>query len=337
MGTSAVQPKCAWRNPLPAWIQADPAYGKLRSGMRETLQVIADRCDRQPLSCGSLKSCVGGAKLARAAGVSLGTLWRHIRRLERLGFIVCIGHLHPTGVNCYGVPGLRGSLSTSAVTRKIAQMVRCTDGVYRQQIIDPGGQMTFFHLGELNAALDNEHSPRPQPQSAAVTARSADSISGEMPDAKRGAARHEPFLCARSDTGGVSNRHGTRVKMTRVTTLTIGNTCARTIGVDGAAARRKGNGGQSLPRISADHLRDPAKMVELHARAVDRGLASYSEAGELLWCYHVAHALRVGGDPIRLFAYLVNRGHCRPDYAGSLFISQADENAGRKIHAECFL
>lgn len=334
---AAIPLRSAWRNPLPAWVTADAGYLRLRGSVRETLQTIADRCDRTPMPCGSLKACVGGAKLAATAGVSLATLWRHLRKLERLGYVVCLGHLHPTGVNVYGVPGSPGALDGAHAPRKTAQMVRCEDGIYRQQIIEPGGQMTFLHLAELHAVMQSAGS-NPQCPPPAVTARhdrsqrEPQADSGTVPDAKRsGIRRGEPFLRTGDDTPPVSKRHGTRVNLTRVTTLTIGNTSARTNGWNGASARRTGEG---MPRMEPRDLADAWGVQELYAIALGRGLADPSEEGRLRFAAYAAHARRVATDPVRMLAALLNRGHCRRGYTGHLFISQADEEAGRKLVAE---
>lgn len=101
----------AWHNRLPLWIQADAGYQKLRQGPRQTLQVIANRCDA--LGDGGLATllvCFGGEGLAEACGCDWRTLRRHLAQLRSLGFIIELSHGGGRLASVYGIPGCRGEL-----------------------------------------------------------------------------------------------------------------------------------------------------------------------------------------------------------------------------------
>lgn len=83
-----------WHNRLPVWILADdakrPQRHRLKASHWRTLQAIADRCDA-PDAAGNLAGAFGGGPLAESAGCSLRSLWNHVNRLERLGYVITLG------------------------------------------------------------------------------------------------------------------------------------------------------------------------------------------------------------------------------------------------------
>ncbi len=121
-----------WVNRLPAWIVADPAYCKLRAGLRHTLQTMANAGELTPAG---IVGIWGGRRLLDRpeAGMSRATLFRHIAQLERLGFIVCteVGGPFEGGnrVNVYAIPAEPGSLDPLAQRRQRVAMVRVADEV----------------------------------------------------------------------------------------------------------------------------------------------------------------------------------------------------------------
>jgi hypothetical protein len=104
-------PARTWHNELPPWIRADPAFRKLRQGPRQTLQVIANRCDAPPDRSAALLVCFGGKGLAEACGCDWRTLRRHIQTLKALGFVVDLSRGGGRLANIYGVPGFKGELA----------------------------------------------------------------------------------------------------------------------------------------------------------------------------------------------------------------------------------
>ncbi len=136
-----------WRNELPAWIVADAAWPELRAGVRRTLQAIADACD-PPDALGNLIGCWGGRHLVRAAEISTRTLWRHVGRLERCGFLVCLGSGYVYDGrnfgNRYGIPANRGALDSRRQQRGLQRMIRDANGKHRPSRIEPGEQGELF-------------------------------------------------------------------------------------------------------------------------------------------------------------------------------------------------
>ncbi len=82
----------------------------------------------------------------------------------------------------------------------------------------------------------------------------------------------------------------------------------------GATARRS----PTLKNITDDDLRDTDRLLELHDQAVTRGLVNGSEAGRLDFLALAERARSQGGDPSRLFAWLITRRRFE-------FITIADE------------
>ena len=110
--TPSAQQGHEWFNELPVWIREHPEYMKLRQGPRQTLQVIANRCDAPlqgkrdaPTVSKALLGCFGGKSLTKTCGCSASTFWVHLKKLIDLGFVVPLTNGGGHTASAYGVPG----------------------------------------------------------------------------------------------------------------------------------------------------------------------------------------------------------------------------------------
>ncbi|MCG8407782.1 MAG: hypothetical protein MI923_21490 [Phycisphaerales bacterium] len=286
-----------WHNHLPAWITQHAEYQRLRQPFRQTLQGIANSCD-VPHSDGSLIGAFGGERLLRACGCSRSAFWRHLTKLERLGFVVTLGRGGTYGSrnygNQYGIPGQYGALDNRRCRREMRRMIRGRDGILRPEVIAPGDQVTIWP----NAP---NHSPS--------------------------------HFDVKSGTGVVSKWDGGRVKVRRGSSQS--GTPPSPIPSPHGSMKSMGDGacsGQSRrrPRIrhfSIEDLTDTDRLLELYADSVRRELVEDSQAGRLKFVAMAEHALHWGKaiDKCRVFAGNVNNGRW-------LLITQADEDlANRRL------
>lgn len=148
-GSNPASANRRWHNALPAWIVNHASYAKLGTGQRATLQAIADRCDK-PDARGDLMYAFGGRSLADFAGLSQRTFWRHLAKLERLGFVVTLWRGGTRGLasygNKYGIPGRSGSLDGRRCSRTMQRMATDPGGQepHHPVIVPPGGQVPIW-------------------------------------------------------------------------------------------------------------------------------------------------------------------------------------------------
>jgi len=261
-----------WHNALPEWIEVSPEFARLRQSHRRTLQAIADACDG-PNATGDLLVAFGGGELAARAGCSVRTLWRHVRRLEAAGFVVCVGRGGVIGDrnygNQYGVPGARGSLDRRRARRAMRRMIAGPDGVYRPIETAPGEQVTLWR----ESVTDGGGSDK-------LTRGGSDKLS-------RGSCQTDtlpsPIPSPMVKNHGVSRQNWS-----------------------GKRRRRR------LPNIAPADLADTGRLLGLWRTAATRGLVDASEAGRLRFVAAAERALRVateqGGRAVAIFAGIVLRG-----------------------------
>ena len=102
---------------LPGWIYRSDEYRQLSALERRTLGEMASRCD-PPDQAGSLFICFGGDDLIDEIGIRPRTFWRHVEKLEKLGFVVCVSRGGGRPANAYALPGSKGLLDHLAVERR---------------------------------------------------------------------------------------------------------------------------------------------------------------------------------------------------------------------------
>lgn len=125
-----------WQNLIPRWITEDQEYQHLRQGPQKTLQAIANGCSAPARRDGteSLLICFGGKGLIAASGCGRSTLWRHLRQLLLLGFVVRLGKGGGFIASVYGVPGRRGDLDEFRCDRKSERRIwKKTDTLFIKQ------------------------------------------------------------------------------------------------------------------------------------------------------------------------------------------------------------
>ncbi len=144
--TYSAVPTSKWHNALFSWIQSDQRYQRLRPQFRHTLQSIANACS--PDDSGNLVGAFGGQRLIERAGCGRSSFWRHVARLEKLGFVVTLsrgGTVNGRNYgNVYGIPIAPGALDERRCARRMQRMVTGDDGVRRPQVLEPGTQPTLW-------------------------------------------------------------------------------------------------------------------------------------------------------------------------------------------------
>jgi hypothetical protein len=304
---------------LPAWITAAPQFVTLRAGARATLLAIAAAC-RSSGADGSLLYAEGGVELARAAGISLRTLWRHIERLEALGFVVTIGR---GGVfngrslpNSYGIPGSCGALSGRRRKREVRYMV---DG--RPQAIAPGAQAPLW-------GMEPPEPPESPPESGGhpcqiVTPNGCKACqNGTRPErSERGKG-----VCKACQNGtlhgyGFKTQNHDHGFEARAALHGPGENPRRGAGDQESGGRYQARG--RWFRAERGDLADDRLTLELLADARRAGFVGPGEREALKFLAAVEHARRVGDAPERLLGAIVRRGQW-------LYIGEADEDAARE-------
>lgn len=290
-----------WHNALPEWITRSDSFRKLRPQLRHTLQSIADACD-PPDESNSLLGAYGGAgRFSELIGCSKRTFWRHLGCLERLGFVVLVGHGGPfafrNASNSYAVPGVLGSLDDRAARRTCLQMLKSPDGVYRPQILRPGDQATLWPKEAVTGKMKSRNSQSPPPSDKLTLPYcQVDTLPSPV-----------PFPC--KTTMGLL-RSGTSKTINRITKAK----------------------GASLPNVELSDLTNAGRLTGLFYSACERGIVAPCDDDRLRFFAAAEHALRVGATPAALFAAMVNRGEWH-------LISIRDENRGaarlkRHLHGQ---
>lgn len=324
-----------FRNRIPAWIAGSELYvtapgskpRRLERTSRAVLEAIADHCD-PPNDRGNLLGAFGPVHLARAAGVSLATFWRHVKRLEKLGFVVCLARGGVQGAkrdgpkriisNTWGIPGAPGSLDHLRARRREQTMRPTGDHdargrpIYAPDISASGAQATLWRREQ-------------QPTSAEAGYSAPGRIGTDAPQGdQRGAILTRPP--PRFDTTPVSERHDGRVAVTHhqnhdhtrdVKNHGVAASAPR--GDGGNPARTAGSGwGSKRPRKGSratirhiedvSILSDTPRLLALLRQERARGATA---ATPVQWVAAAERAVRVtqreGGDARALFADLVNR------------------------------
>lgn len=305
-----------WWNRLPGWIQADhaargaaarearrakddlPADARpATAAMMHTLQTIANACDPAQAD-GTLRACFGGVGLVERCGVHATTFWRHLERLEEVGYVVTLARGGRGGDrlvgNTYAIPGSRGALDVQAVPRERRRVVRGEDGRRRVQIVQPGAQAELWI----------------EPMAESSDAGGL-STTGPPTVAKRDCASSKTRLCYSQNA-------------------TPPYPSGKPSGTQSGVARAVFPEERARPKISAvtpADLADVGRLIELHGQAVRRGWARDCEYDRDRVVAAAVHAQRVGDDPPRLFASIVRRSRW-------LLLSDGDLiEAGRRVRA----
>ena len=315
---------------LPEWIANHADHRELKQGPRNTLQGIANMCD-PPDQAGSLLGAYSGQKLFDACGISKSTFIRHIRTLERLGFVVKIGQGGQFGrynvSNTYGIPGKPGALDDHRVHGPIYQ--RLHDGhKLRMQKIEPGEQATFWHRDQLTPTA------QPGPQDAQPKPREPEHRD-TLEECNRGGVKTPGGVVSKTRGGSVnltrgvvSKRHGGGVKLTHYQSP-IGNPSKNQNHGCGTSELRTSMGRPRLPRITPDDLTDLDRLLELFDRVVLLGLVDGSEASRLTFVATALECVQVGANPCALFAHRVGKGQW-------LVTQSAEDEARRRLRAHLF-
>lgn len=313
-------PAGSWHNHLPAWIRSDPGYARLRPQFRQTLQAIANACNR-PDEDGSMTGAFGGQSLINAAGCGRSTFWRHVARLEQLGYAVTLKRGGTIGSknygNVYGVPGKRGALHDRRCSRRMQRMVPSADGTLKPEIIEPGDQPQLWPGTPGTPGTPGSSGPPGKPP-----ARRSDAERARR-SAPAGAAA--PQSRAESETGVVSKWDGGSPKVRHHHPPPHLPIWKNQSGA-GASRPRSAPTEPRLADITLADLTSISRLLELHRQAVERRWVTASDADRLRFVAAAVRALRLGDHPPKLFRATVERRLW-------LWISTADEDeARRRIH-----
>ncbi len=283
-------PRKRWLNHIPQWIVETEEYVSLTAGCKQTLQAIANACDAPTQPDGDLTVAFGGKALAQAAGVSIRSLFTHIKTLERLGFIVTLGRGGVVGArnvsNLYGIPGAPGNMSDRSRRREMRTMVKGEDGVYRPQVIQPGDQATLWPKKELE----------PEVVHRKLTAK-APRWEGGRANFARGSCKNctppSPY------PSPYEKKHAPKV------------------------SKRRGKFGR-IRNIEPVELRDDAKLLALYRELVREGVVRDCEA-DLLFVFGAAvHALRRADNPCAMFVSMV-----RNNENERIYVTNGDDEEAR--------
>jgi hypothetical protein len=290
----------AWHNHLPDWIRSAAEFRRLSVGVRHTLQAIADQCDA-PDSSGNLLKCWGGKCLRELALVCPATFWRHIKKLMDVGFVVQIER-GGGKANAYAIPGQPGNLDHVNV-RRGRQMPLWSEpdsGSRTLKLVPPACQ------GNAPGTSDNS-SPvmthRLRMRQGVSHCETGDPSQSETQPSWLPSPFHQDH-----DHGAVEQR-GTDMVLTR------------------KAGRKSG---PRLRHVEPGALRSLLQLAKLYRDAGAKGLLSGGKC-EYTWLQFVAaamHAGRVGQQPERLFAAIVNRGQW-------LYLSNGDEDRAQRWIRKC--
>jgi hypothetical protein len=259
-----------WTNALPTWITSHPGYGSIRPQVRRTLQAIADRCNPADAE-GSLIGAFGGSSLYEEAGCSTRAFWRHLRRLEDLGFVVTIGRGGQLGGrnygNCYGVPGFPGALDSRKARRRQQTWRMAEDGRPQLVILEPGQQVEIWPRARSSISAESDTTV------VSLKARSDTTVVSLKPESGTPPFPH----------GSPGNDHG-------------------------ASRADRSRRSPRITAVTVADLRDVRRLLVLFAQAVVRGWIDGSEASRLRFVACAVHALRVGDrNPPGLFAACYRR------------------------------
>jgi hypothetical protein len=241
------------------------------------LQVIADKCDPPDAAdaCGNLRNAYGGQHLARAAGISRRSFWRHIEALQADGFLVqlsrggyCNGRPY---ASLWGIPGARGALDAERVCRVVVRLVADGHGKRHRVTFADGEQLPLRGCEQL-------------------------------PDKSQTGGGTSASLTHPQCHGGTPpSPHSETPRREKV----FGNSYVE----EGGVPRRR----RGIAIVDRD-FRDTAALLRLLDRAVQAGLVEASEADRLRFVSLAEHAIaRVaaqGGRVPNLFAYLLYRPLC---------------------------
>jgi len=343
------------RHPIPPWIVGDENFHKLKSPQKHTLQGICNSCNESTLchasdlcheselahaSPGAVRDLVGafgGQPLMEACGCNPRTFWRHLKKLEALGYVVTLSRGGTIGGknygNQYGVPGQRGSLQPRRANREMRRMIRGADDRFRPDVIQPGDQITIWPEHTTQPGVPENHKQ--------VTGVSQDITQNHSEQEKVSRGSHK------SVTGGVSKCHeGEPLKLSRGSCQfdKMGNKTSEKVsrgvcqsvtpikktmeknhghgvvcqfsgsspetaerhghGVSKNGSTKNGHGPQrGWPGRHVDHidLTDPRRLSDLFSLAYKSGMMEGSQ-DNLLWFFTAAeHALKHGSNPPALF------------------------------------
>lgn len=164
MPQPARQPAYVHRNATPPWIVCDGKYKKLKSQHRLTLQGICNKANPPADAFGDLVGVFGGQTLLEACGCEQRTFWRHLIKLEVLGYVVTLGrggtYNGKNYGNQYGVPGQRGSLNAQKAKREMRCMVKGADQKFRPRVIEPGSQIKLWNVNHSEARKVTQGGPK---------------------------------------------------------------------------------------------------------------------------------------------------------------------------------
>ena len=248
----------------------DPTFQSLPQQHRQTLQAVADMATATPE--GTLIGAVGGARMLAAAGCSRRTLSRHLQRLERMGYVVCVGRRHRADgggyANVWGIPARRGGLERARRPRQMRRMVRDERGRYVPVVVEPNQQQELW-----------PGSPR-----------------GPTKGLPHGQTDTDP--CVKLTLGSVSN-----------CPYTISGYHGYLRQNHGAArSERDGKRKNRLRHVRREDLTDTTRLLALYAAAARAGVIGSSERERLRFVAMAEHALAAGQRPEALFAANVRRG-----------------------------
>jgi len=120
--------------------------GAHRVSMTHTLTQIVEACPHR-WADGSVTGALGGTALQTACGARR-TFFRHLAMLVPAGAVVVLvegGIRRGTAIaSIYGVPATVGALDNRAARRRMTSMYRCSDGVHRPVVTEPGQQAELY-------------------------------------------------------------------------------------------------------------------------------------------------------------------------------------------------
>jgi hypothetical protein len=292
---------------------------------RAVLQAICDACDRADQD-GHLIGAIRSARaIALEAHCHPATVWRAVNGLAAAGWLLVVsvggrvrlqGAPSQNAVNVYAIPGYPGGLAHAKAKRTLRRWVRSADGQRRLETYETGQQATFWDPRDLD--------PEP-PQAVASCDTPCRTVRHPL-------SHHATPPVARCDTtishttpSPKNHDHGVRPepsppRPSAPAQRRKAHTCPHIADV----AQLEVFAFVDPPGQSA-----PPGLIGLYRRCVQIGLADDCEAGKLRFLATAVHARRIGKDPRRLFASIVNSGRVRTGQ--DLPITCSDEDEARRM------
>ena len=287
-----------WVNRLFEWMTEHPEYQRAKLNRRHVLQTIANACRSNRLPDGSLGPVRGGRELIRASGFSENTFLKHLRALERAGFVVMLTRGGVYGkqnyASHYAIPAQAGCLDHLRARHEVRRYIIGDDGKRRREVLEHGEQIMLPFRTSDRAERTTPPCKEGMPRGPGWGGTAESAVRGTSVSAVRGTAES-------ADSIGF---HGL---------VTYGNTKN---GASTEAKKKSQNGKPGWPgmKLSTSDLEDVGRLLELFDLAVERGVIPDSTHYRIWFAGAARHALAHGENPPGLFVATVHLYREREDW-----------------------